>query len=515
MIEFGRETCGFLPAAERREWLVTNGIGGFAMGTIAGLLSRRYHGLLIAALQPPLGRTLLLTKLDETVTHSDSPQSPYHLFVNRWAGETVEPDGCHFLQSFRLEGTTPVWTYAIADALLEKRVWMQQGANTTYIQYFLRRSQTPLSVSAKALFNYRDYHSTTSSGNWQMDVESVVGGLRIMAFSGAIPFYLLSESAAISPRHEWFTNYHLSVETYRSQDDVLDAHLYAGQCRFTLRVGDVVTLVASTESTPELDGLKAYAEKERYERRLIGQAGLQESFSDDGPADSAAHLEAPESLKADVPDSIANQSEKPFLEQLVLAADQFIVRRTDPEGGEGRSVIAGYPWFGDWGRDTMIALPGLTLTTGRADEAATILRTFARFVDQGMLPNRFPDVGDEPEYNTVDATLWYFEAIRAYLEATADVGLVGELFPVLQKILQWHVEGTRYQIQLDSEDGLIYAGEKGVQLTWMDAKVGDWVVTPRIGKPVEINALWYNALRVLADFARRLGKPADPLRESS
>jgi predicted glycogen debranching enzyme len=203
------------------------------------------------------------------------------------------------------------------------------------------------------------------------------------------------------------------------------------------------------------------------------------------------------------------------VKHLVLAADQFIVSRTltgSPLGAEGdeeeggSTIIAGYPWFGDWGRDTMIGLPGLTLATGRHEVAARILRTFSHFVDQGMLPNRFPDDGEWPEYNTVDATLWFFEAIRAYHAATADDALLRDLFPVLEDIIEWHQRGTRYQIHLDPADGLLHAGEAGVQLTWMDAKVRDWVVTPRIGKPVEINALWYNALRVMADFARQLDK---------
>jgi predicted glycogen debranching enzyme len=180
-----------------------------------------------------------------------------------------------------------------------------------------------------------------------------------------------------------------------------------------------------------------------------------------------------------------------------------------PDEPNGRTIIAGYPWFGDWGRDTMISLPGLMLVTGRHDEAARTLRTFAHFVDQGMLPNRFPDGGETPEYNTADATLWYFEAIRAYHAATSDATLLRDLFPVLQEIIEWHQRGTRYNIRMDPDDGLLYAGEPGVQLTWMDARVGDWVVTPRIGKPVEVNALWYNALRIMADFARHLGESAE------
>ncbi len=197
------------------------------------------------------------------------------------------------------------------------------------------------------------------------------------------------------------------------------------------------------------------------------------------------------------------------IDHLVLAADQFVVARQQPDGSPGRSVIAGYPWFGDWGRDTMISLPGLTLVTGRPEIARQILLTFARFVDRGMLPNRFPDAGEEPEYNTIDATLWYVEAIRAYHAATGDDSLLAELYPVLQDIVDWHRRGTRYNIHLDEADGLIYGGSAEVQLTWMDAKLDDWVVTPRIGKPVEINALWYNALCSLAGFARRLGHVAD------
>ncbi|RLC72274.1 MAG: glycogen debranching protein, partial [Chloroflexi bacterium] len=197
------------------------------------------------------------------------------------------------------------------------------------------------------------------------------------------------------------------------------------------------------------------------------------------------------------------------IEHLILAADQFIVRRSLSDDPDRRTIIAGYPWFGDWGRDTMISLPGLTLITGRHDVAARILRTYARFIDQGLLPNHFPEAGEEPEYNTADATLWYFEAIRAYHKATNDLTLLGDLFPVLQEIIKWHQRGTRYNIHVDPADGLLYAGEPGVQLTWMDAKMDDWVVTPRIGKPVEINALWYNALRIMADFARSLREPAE------
>ncbi len=476
-LDFGREICGDLHIAERREWLVTNGLGGYASGTVAGLLTRRYHGLLIAALQPPVGRTLLLTRLDETATYDDHT---YPLFTNRWVGDRVDPTGFCHLERFHLEGTTPVWTFTCADALLEKRVWMQPGANTTYIRYDLRRATAPLHLEVRALVNYRDHHGSTRAGDWTMQVEPVAHGLRLTAFAGAVPFYLLSHDAELIPAHEWCKGFYLKVEALRGQIATEDLLCGAALHR-TLQPGESFCLVASVEPTPDLDGRAAYARRQVYEEQILAQAGR----------------------------SPALQSAPPAIEHLVLAADQFIVRRPLPDGQQGYSVIAGYPWFADWGRDTMISLPGLTLTTGRPEVAACILTTFARHLYCGLLPNRFPDGGEAPEYNTVDATLWYLEALRAYHAATGDEGLLRRLFPALQEIIAWHLRGTRYQIRADPADGLLYAGEPGVQLTWMDAKVDDWVVTPRIGKPVEINALWYNALRILADFARILGESGD------
>ena len=249
-----------------------------------------------------------------------------------------------------------------------------------------------------------------------------------------------------------------------------------------------LTLVLSAELSPPLDGTAA------WQRRQIHEADLVARWT----SGRRAAKEAPD-----------------WIRHCVLAADQFVVARPTEgdvkiDGQPGATVIAGYHWFGDWGRDTMIALPGLALTTGRPEIARRILTTFARFVDRGMLPNRFPDQGEAPEYNTVDATLWYVDAIRAYVHATDDDATLGQLFPVLEDIVRWHRQGTRYGIKEDPADSLLRAGESGVQLTWMDAKVGDWVVTPRIGKPVEINALWYNALRAMAWFARRLGRPTEP-----
>jgi predicted glycogen debranching enzyme len=476
-VQFGREVCGDLAAAEKREWLVTNGIGGFASGTVAGVQTRRYHGLLFAALKPPLGRTLLAGRVQETVEYDGHS---YALDTCRWGDGSIAPEGYRQMESFRLESSTPVWTFACADALIEKRVWMEQGANTTYISYTLVRATRSLRLEMKALANYRDYHSSTQAGGWQMKVERIEHGLRVVAFDGAAPLYLLSGTAEADPAHDWYRNFDLAGERYRGLSDRED-HLHAGTFRAVLNAGETVTIVATTEASATLDGEAVYAAQQDRERSLL------RAWADANPASAS---EAPA-----------------WVRQLVLAADQFIVKRPLADDPDGRSVIAGYHWFGDWGRDTMIALPGLTLTTGRPEITARILRTFARFVDRGMLPNLFPDAGETPEYNTGDASLWYFETIRQYVEATGDLSLLRDLFPVLEKMINAHLCGTRYHIRVDPQDGLLHVGEPGVQLTWMDAKVGDWVVTPRIGKPIEINALWLNATSAMAKFARLLKRP--------
>lgn len=473
-IFFGRDICNVLSVAERREWLVTNGIGGYASGTVSGLLTRRYHGLLVAALKPPVARTLLVSKIDETLTLNGKQ---YLLFANRWTGNVLNTEGTNHIESFELEGTTPVWTFSIGNLLLQKRIWMEYGENTTYVRYDVLRADEAIELNCNVLVNYRDYHSLTRAGSWQMNVEPVSKGLVVNAFEGANPFYVLSSTAEATVKNNWYFGYFLSVENARGQGDTED-HLHAGALRAVIKPGQSLTLVISTKKNPSLDGAAAYKQQLLREKKLISNAKLPSSTPDD-------------------------------IKQLVLAADQFIVKRTSKDEPDGRTVIAGYHWFSDWGRDTMISLPGLTLATGRGDDARKILRTFARYVDQGMLPNRFPDAGETPEYNTVDATLWYFKAIRSYFAAIPDSKLLKEIFPVLEDIIIWHKRGTRYQIHEDPADGLLYSGEPGVQLTWMDAKVGEWVITPRTGKAVEINALWYNALRSMADLSAQLKKKRD------
>jgi predicted glycogen debranching enzyme len=476
-INVGREVCGELRQAEQREWLVTNGIGGYASGTIAGLLTRRYHGLLIAALNPPLGRTLMLTKLDDTAFYGDRF---YPLHTNRWADATVGPHGYRHIERFTLDGTIPTWRYACADALLEKRIWMQSGVNTTYVSYRLLRASQPLTLTCKAMVNYRDYHGRTHGQGWRMTIVPVNRGVAVSAFPEAVQLFLISDRAEVTPAHDWYYGYDLTIERDRGLEDQ-DDHLHAATFQLILQPGESLTLAGSTERLDKLDGEAALKLRRIYDQKLIGL------WKTSRPVETK-----------DAPD---------LVKQLVLAADQFIVNRASATEANGKTIIAGYPWFSDWGRDTMISLPGLTLATGRPEIARSILRTFARHIDQGMIPNRFPDAGEIPEYNTVDATLWFFEAVRAYYSVTEDNDLIRELFPVLADCIDWHCRGTRYQIHLDPADGLLYAGEAGMQLTWMDAKVEDWVVTPRIGKPIEVNALWYNALRSMAKLARRIGKP--------
>ena len=479
-VDFGRDICCDLPAAESREWLVTNGIGGYALGTIAGHQTRCYHGLLVAALQPPLGRTLLVAKLDETARYASQE---FELFTNRWADGTVAPEGYRNIERFHLEGTTPVWTFALADALLEKRIFMQSGANTTYVLYRLVRASSPVELSIKMLADYGDEHCVTVGRTRPMEVTPVERGLKVIAYDGATPFYVLSDSASALPAKDWYRNFDLAAERARGLPDRTD-HFFAGEFRATIAPGGSLTMVASTAAMPSLSGEAAFAKRQSETGALLDRFFA----ANNGTAQAAS----------------------PAVQQLVLAADQFIAARPLDGAADAKTILAGYPWFSDWGRDTMIALPGLCLAAGRPWLARNILRTFSRFMSEGMLPNQFPRAGAAPMYNTVDATLWYFEAVRQYYEATSDIGLLHELFPVLDGIVDAHVRGTRYHIHVDLTDGLLYAGEPGVQLTWMDAKVGDLVVTPRIGKPVEVNALWLNAAAAMARFARALGRNAAP-----
>lgn len=451
LLQFGRDICSHLATAEQREWLITNGIGSYACGTVAGVLTRHYHGLLVAALKPPLDRTLLVTSLNEQVIYGSNS---YDLTTNRWADGTVAPRGYRHIERFELEGTIPTWTFAFGDALLEKRIWMEQGANTTYIRYYLRRGSHPVKLSLKGLVNYRNHHGATHANDWAMQIDPVASpqvGVSIRAWDGATPFYLVADGGTCTAAHDWYRGYDLAVERYRGIDSH-DDHLHCVTVAAELTVGQWLTLVATTTEPKQIQLHGALERQRNHDRCCI----------DDWR--SAQYLSA--------------EGTPAWVEQLVLAANQFVVDRAVMGEAGGKTVIAGYPWFGDWGRDTMIALPGLAVATGCPEIARPILRTFAQYLDQGMLPNLFPEAGADPEYNTVDAILWFFEAIRSYYAVTQDKAILQELFPALVEVIHWHQQGTRYHIHLD-DDGLIFAGEPGVQLTWMDAKIGDWVITPQ------------------------------------
>jgi predicted glycogen debranching enzyme len=465
-LSLGRDVFDDLEAVSRREWIVTNGIGGYAAGTVGGVNTRRYHGLLVAALAPPVERTAMVAKLDATVRYHDMIVP---LASNEFADGTVAPHGYRQLAAFRLDGLLPVWTWLVGDALIEQCVWMTHGRNTTYVTYRLVRASGPVELELTPLCTYRDYH-WQHRGRRDADIRALDNGFEVVAYRGARPYRVLLEQGQFELTPDWYWNFKHREEGARGLDDVEDL-LRPAVIRVPLEAGATAAVVLTAETEPVVAADASLAAERARQQELLAQARL--------PRRAPA-----------------------WIDRLTLAADQFIVERRDRSGATlGKTVIAGYPWFSDWGRDTMIALPGLTLATGRVDDAASILRTFARFVDAGMLPNRFPDGGETPEYNTVDATLWYFVAVHAYLAATNDGALRRELYPALADIVAWHRHGTRYGIHVDPNDGLLYAGEAGVQLTWMDAKVGDWVVTPRVGKCVEINALWFNALEILASIA--------------
>lgn len=463
MIRFDSTICNNFTEATSREWLETNGIGGFANGTISGANTRRYHGLLTPATRPPLGRITMLSKFEETLFIDGKS---YELSSNKYPG-AIHPEGYKYIKSFAL-APFPNWIYEIEGIEIEKSIFMVHGSNTTVIEFKVQSSKFKIELELKPLLSFVDYHSLqheTPSFNPNFVISDNL--VSIKPYEKMPGLYLTHNAQRVEKTGQWYRNFEYAIEQERGfdfQEDLFQPF----SLKFDLQE-DAIVLV-STEAQQLSDALSFRMTEIARREALIMQADAKDDFT----------------------------------KQLVVAADQFIVRR-----GEGQTVIAGYPWFSDWGRDTMIALNGLTLATNREEIARSILLEFSNHLSQGMLPNRFPDAGEVPEYNTVDATLWYFEAIRAYVEKTKDYDFVREfLYEKLAETIAWHLKGTRYGIYAD-DDGLLHAGVKGVQLTWMDAKIGDWVVTPRIGKPVEIQALWYNALCIMAEFAGHFGDKAE------
>ena len=476
------------PAKElfSKEWLVTNGLGGYAAGTVSGVNTRRHHGLFVPNLTVPRGRTMLIPRLSENVRTSGGWTE---LTGAEFEGR-LELDGLQFLKKFRLDWQTPVWTWDVEGRIFEKKIFMPYGSNTVCVSWHLLRGG-PLELRVRPYGSCRKHDGPLGyPKEWPFRMGFQGQRYELIPFEGA-PVVRLT----MKPFRGSFTaeSHLLEKLCYRLEFqrglDHFENLFSPGYFSFELKEGEEIFLAVSTEAWEsfEEDDLRPVFEAEENRRKKL--------------------LTPLEKMKPDK-----------TISQLFLAADQFIVLprsrvhknpMLESSAGQARTVIAGYPWFTDWGRDTMISLEGLTLCTGREMEARAILLTFGHYVRNGLLPNHFFEEGREAIYNTVDATFWYFHALDRYLEKTGDASVLETLYPTLQSIVDFHVRGTDFGIHMDPADGLITAAAEGFQLTWMDAKVDEWVVTPRRGKPVEIQALWYNALCLMEVWSARLGKPAE------
>lgn len=473
----------------RREWLITNGLGGYGSGTISGMVSRRYHGMLVAALPAPFGRVVMLNHLAEHLRLDERRSFLIGGEEPRPADEPLE-DGAreHFVHEFRLEHGLPIWVYEVEGYIIEKRVLLIHGQNTLHVTYQLLSNQDVARLELRPSVHFRGYEDDVGQPI-DSDYSLLIHGRRYEISSEKLPhalrLYVHDDQARYT--HEGGRVNDIGYQTEAERGYHSRGHLWSpGTFSIELRPRNPVTLVASTEDWPTIlaiDPATAHSAEVARRQRLILAA----------------------------PPSVQNSQAS----ELVLAADQFIITpagrvedaaRAKAAGDEVRTVIAGYHWFTDWGRDTMISLEGLTLTTGRFHEAAWILRTFAHYIRDGLIPNYFPDGEREGVYHTADATLWFFHAVDRYVATTGDRNMLQHLLPKLVDIAEHHLRGTRFGIGVDHSDGLLKQGAEGYQLTWMDAKVDGWVVTPRRGKAVEINALWFNALSLLEDWLRAEGK---------
>jgi predicted glycogen debranching enzyme len=465
-MEFGKGYWRTFEQGIQREWLLTNGIGGFASSTLIEANTRRYHGLLVASLRPPVQRHLLVSKLDESITLGEETFS-LHSFQ---ASDGFIMKGYHHLQRVRID-SLPLFVYSVRDVFIEKRIAMEYGKNKTVLVYRIKNGSRKANFKISPLLNFRDYHFNSSRGYLSF-VQKREGNETVVTptfYDLDIRLYC-SEGYYSELQDCYFNNMHYPVEQERGLHASED-HYIPGFFEIPLEPWEEKTITFIAAAGKELgctDGPLLLSKEEERMQGLIEKAGYE--------------------------DTLANT--------LVIAADSFIVKR---ESTDAKTVIAGYPWFTDWGRDTMIAFTGITLATRRFDDARDILKTFARYVKDGLVPNMFPDGDQSPLYNTVDAALWFFEAASKYLEYTGDDTFIRKfVYQPLKQIAEAYTKGTHFCIRMD-EDSLVTAGESGTQLTWMDAKIGDWVVTPRHGKAVEINALWYNALCIMKQLADRFG----------
>ena len=487
-----------------REWLETNGVGGFASSSVIGVNTRRYHALLCAATRAPQERMILVSKADETITVGDHQVD---LGANAWPG-AIHPNGYIYLQEFHLDPLPRwVWEIPLAEGTLrlQKTLWMPHGSNTTVVEYKLLDGPD-CTLSAHGYVTGRDYHSTHHYNSAFNTKAEVSPGVLVMQPYDHVPLIVFGHDGEFYASGSWYYDFEWAVEKERGLDFKEDAYC-PGRFVWKLSKEKDATWVIST-APQSLEAMRETKDCEIVRRQglalgvaLAPRPRSKEEKNGKRQARTAAIAQTNGALIepcATEPYSFNPALWKTPLSKLRLGADQFVVKREDGL----HTVLAGYHWFTDWGRDTMIALPGLCLSTGRFEVAASILRSFAGSMSQGMIPNRFPESNETPDYNTVDATLWFFHAVSQYGELSGDADTVREIYPRLVESIEWHLAGTRYGIKADDDDGLLAAGDSDSQLTWMDAKVGNVAFTPRNGKPVEIQALWYNALRYMATLAR-------------
>ena len=478
-----------------REWLVTNGLGGYASGTVGGLITRGFHGYLIAALPAPLGRTMMFNDLVEQIKLPDG--RTLQLCGEERMNAPVQLHGADVLSEFRLDMGLPVWRYKLDGFVLEKRLMLPHGQNTVYVNYSVLDGDGSLQLLLRPSLNIRPHEAPVNAPIAAPYMLTVFEDqYEIMGGPSLPPLKLLLYGIGAALTIDRIRIQEIVYRIEQSRGYAAHGDLWSpGFFHAEVVKGRDATLVASTEPWETV-------------RAMSPEEALTAEYDRRGRLLTEAVAGAQNGMAA----------------ELVLAADQFIIRptgrlqdsaRANAAGDEVRTIIAGYHWFTDWGRDTMISLEGLTLTTGRHVEASYILRTFAHYIRDGLIPNLFPEGQKEGLYHTADATLWFFHAMSRYLEVTGDRTILRQTLPKLLDIIDYHVRGTRFGIHVDPEDGLLAQGAPGYQLTWMDAKVGDWVVTPRRGKAVEINALWYNALRLLEQWVReeRREDAAPPLAE--
>jgi len=497
-IRFGREICGDLALAEHREWWLADGFGGYAAGTVALSLTRRYHGLLFDANPVTLARRLLFAKVEAVLIDGEQR---HPLTTNHWASGAVEPSGFRMIESCRLEGSTPVWRFEIGDIVVEQRVWFIPGKRVLCLGWTLvRPPDRPIALEIALLCNDRDHHGETGAdAHPALSAERHDGALQLLSH-GEPRLFFASTHGRFDADSTWYRDVFLPLEQARGLPDHED-HFCAGHLHLDLLPGKLTGFSAAAHRLDPLADLdEALMARHCHDGNRIQHAALC----------IQGYAGAPD-----------------WVRQLLIDSDRFLIHRATPrpavpppstiaywndrsELADGAAVVAGYPWFAAWGRDTFIAMPGLTLSTGRYVVARQILENWAHFIADGLLPNVLPEDGSAAQYNSADAALWYIEAWRDYYQHTQDLAAVRHVLPVLKSIIDGYTQGTHFGIGLDPADGLMRAGEPGSQVTWMDARVDGVPATPRSGKPVEINALWYNALRTLESFVALLGEDPAP-----